>query len=258
VSENPERDKHNDEEGDLFEDIRSFLNAQSGDEIYEDIRAAYQGADGFVKRELRQMEEYNRMLRALEMLLEEEFSGMLNPHLRGRMAEVLYTYGLAHYSLLQHPPGSEESEPEESDEERDASESRPLVIYDLWFPQDIAIERAQDGYYMHLSDNRIDLTLYLGTSANERSALVDLVDHWGYAAAADNPLGSVESGNDRVTPMLTIELDYAGSELVDADDHVDIIFFDHKSEPLVRMHARAAELRMIVDELQALEQDSSN
>jgi hypothetical protein len=183
MSENPERDQHNDEEGDLFEDIRSFLNAQAGDEIYEDIRAAYQGAQGFVNRELRPMEEYNRMLRALEMLLEEEFSGMLNPHLRGRMAEVLYTYGLAHYSLLQHPAGSEESEPDSSEgEDEEAGGSRPLVIYDLWFPQDIAIERAQDGYYMHLSDGRIDLTLYLGTSANERSALVDLVDHWGFWA----------------------------------------------------------------------------
>jgi hypothetical protein len=258
VSENPERDQHNDEEEDLFEDIRSFLNAQSGDEIYEDIRAAYQGAQGFVKRELTQMEEYSRMLRALEKLLEEEFSGMLNPHLRHRMAEVLYTYGLAHYSLLQHPIESSEASPEVSGRDEESDESRALIIYDLWFPQDIAIERAQDGYYMHLSDGRIDLTLYLGTSANERSALVDLVDHWGYAAAADNPPGAVQPGNDRITPILTIELDYAGSELVDADDHVDIIFFDHKSEPLVRMHARASELRMIVDELQALEQDSSN
>jgi hypothetical protein len=256
VSENPERDQHNDEEGDLFEDIRSFLNAQSGDEIYEDIRAAYQGAQGFVNRELLQMEEYRRMLRALEKLLEEEFSGMLNPHLRSRMAEVLYTYGLAHYSLLQHPMETEETQAPMTGREPE-SESRPLIIYDLWFPQDIAIERAQDGYYMHLSDGRIDLTLYLGTSANERSALVDLVDHWGYAAAADNPPGEAQPGNERITPMLTIELDYAGSELIDADDHVDIIFFDGKSEPLVRMHARAAELRMIVDELQALEQDSS-
>lgn len=261
MSENPEREPHNDDEVDLFEEIRSYLNQQSGDEIYEDIRAAYQGAQGFVKRELLEMEEYKRMLRALEKLLEEEFSGMINPNLRGRMAEVLYTYGLAHYSLLQHP--AEEDEDDSSSEEpnkesRDGSGSRPLIIYDLWFPQDIAIERAQDGYYMHLSDGRIDLTLYLGTSANERSALVDLVDHWGYAAAADAPPGSVQPGNDRITPMLTIELDYAGSELIDAEDHVDIIFFDEKSEPLVRMHARAAELRMIVDELQALEQDSSS
>ncbi len=255
MSEHPERDHQHDEEGDLFEDIRSFLNSQSGDEIYEDIRAAYQGARTFVDRELRQMEEYNRMLRALERLLEEEFSGMLNPHLRGRMAEVLYNYGLAHYSLLQHPVESEEAEPDKGDETGGTGGTRPLVIYDLWFPQDIAIERAQDGYYMHLSDGRIDLTLYLGTSANERNTLVDLVDHWGYAAAAESPAASIDPGSDRIMPVLTIELDYSGSELIDADDHVDIIFFDSRSEPLVRMHARAAELRMIVDELQALEQD---
>lgn len=257
MTENPEHQNPGDEEEDLFEDIRTFLASQAGDEIYEDIRAAYQGARGFVDRELRPMEEYSRMLRALERLLEEEFSGMLNPHLRGRMAEVLYSYGLAHYSLLQHPPGSEEAEPGTGEPDT-GSLSRPLIIYDLWFPQDIATERAQDGYYMHLSDGRIDLTLYLGTGPNERSALVDLVDHWGYAAASDNPHGEAQSGAERITPVLTIELDYAGSELVDADDHVDIIFFDPQGEPVVRMHARAAELRMIVDELQAIEQDESN
>lgn len=258
MADNPENENNEEEEADLFEDIRAFLNAQAGDEIYEDIRAAYQGARGFVDRELREMEEYNRMLRALELLLEEEFSGMLNPHLRGRMAEVLYTYGLAHYSLLQHPISSEEAEPGSGDEDDSESGSRPLVIYDLWFPQDIAIERAQDGYYMHLSDGRIDLTLYLGTGPNERNALVDLVDHWGYAAAADNPPSDPQPTSDRITPVLTIELDYSGSELIDADDHVDIIFFDHKSEPIVRMHARAAELRMVIDELQALEQDTDS
>lgn len=246
------------EEEDLFEDIRSFLASQAGDEIYEDIRAAYQGARGFVNRELRQMEEYHRMLRALELLLEEEFSGMLNPHLRGRMAEVLYTYGLAHYSLLQHPLESEEAEPGGEESSESESASRPLIVYDLWFPQDIAIEPAQDGYYMHLSDGRIDLTLYLGAGPNDRSALLDLVDHWGYAAASDNPPGNPQPGNERITPMVTIELDYAGSELIDAEDHVDIIFFDHKNDPLVRMHARAGELRMIIDELQALEQDSED
>lgn len=262
VADHPEHE-HNDhdrenEEEDLFEDIRSFLASQAGDEIYEDIRAAYQGARGFVNRELRQMEEYSRMVRALELLLEEEFSGMLNPHLRSRMAEVLYAYGLAHYSLLQHPVESDEAEPGEGDESEAETGSRPLIIYDLWFPQDVAIERAQDGYYMHLSDGRIDLTLYLGTSPNERSALLDLVDHWGYAAASDNPSGNPQPADERITPMLTIELDYSGSELIEADDHVDIIFFDHNNEPLVRMHARAAELRMIIDELQALEPDTND
>lgn len=256
----PEHEHHDNdnEEEDLFEDIRSFLASQAGDEIYEDIRAAYQGARGFVNRELRQMEEYNRMVRALELLLEEEFSGMLNPHLRSRMAEVLYAYGLAHYSLLQTPLESEEAEPGKEEPDEGTTGSRPLVIYDLWFPQDVAIEQAQDGYYMHLSDGRIDLTLYLGTGPNERNALLDLVDHWGYAAASDNPPGNPQPGEERITPMLTIELDYAGSELIDADDHVDIIFFDHRNEPLVRMHARAGDLRMIIDELQALEQDSND
>lgn len=259
MADHPEHEHHDNdnEEQDLFEDIRSFLASQAGDEIYEDIRAAYQGARGFVNRELRQMEEYHRMVRALELLLEEEFSGMLNPHLRSRMAEVLYAYGLAHYSLLQHPLESEEAEPGKEEPDEAATGSRPLVIYDLWFPQDVAIEQAQDGYYMHLSDGRIDLTLYLGTGPNERSALLDLVDHWGYAAASDNPPGNPQPGEERITPILTIELDYAGSELIDADDHVDIIFFDNKNEPIVRMHARAGELRMIIDEMQAVEQDTN-
>jgi hypothetical protein len=256
VTENPKHDQSGDDE-DLFEEIRTFLASQAGDEIYEDIRAAYQGARGFVNRELRQMEEYGRMVRALELLLEEEFKGMLNPNIRSRMAEVLYTYGLAHYSLLQHPIESEEAEPGTAPGKEEQA-ARPLIIYDLWFPQDIAIERSQDGYYMHLSDGRIDLTLYLGTSANERGALVDLVDHWGYAAAAGHPPGETESGSDRIMPMLTIELDYSGSELIDAEDHVDIIFFDYNGEPLVRMHARASELRMITDELQALEAENGS
>jgi hypothetical protein len=257
LTEDPHNQHSGGEEEDLFEDIRTFLASQSGDEIYEDIRAAYQGARGFVDRELRPMEEYNRMLRALERLLEEEFTGMMNPHLRGRVAEVLYAYGLAHYSLLQHPVESEEAEPGTGPAAPGVA-GRPLIIYDLWFPQDIATERAQDGYYMHLSDGRIDLTLYLGTGPNERSALVDLVDHWGYAAASSNPQGEVEPSAERITPVLTIELDYAGSELVDAEDHVDIIFFDQQGEPIVRMHARAAELRMIVDELQAIEQEDDH
>lgn len=183
---------------------------------------------------------------------------MLNPHLRSRMAEVLYAYGLAHYSLLQHPMESEEAEPAQQEPSEESAGSRPLVIYDLWFPHDVAIEQAQDGYYMHLSDGRIDLTLYLGAGPNERNALLDLVDHWGYAAASDNATGDPQPESERITPMLTIELDYAGSELIDADDHVDIIFFDHRSEPLVRMHARAGELRMIIDELQALESDAND
>ena len=57
--------------------------------------------------------------------------------------------------------------------------------------------------------------------------------------------------------MLTIELDYSGSELVDAHDHVDVLFFDDEGEPIVRMHARASDLRAIVDEMQAAERDDS-
>ncbi len=57
--------------------------------------------------------------------------------------------------------------------------------------------------------------------------------------------------------MLTVEIDYNGSELVDADDHVDVLFFDHEGEPLVRMHVRATDLRTIVDELQSAEREDT-
>lgn len=243
----PEREGPSEHE-DLFEDIRRFLDEQSGEDIFEDFRAAFQGARGFVNRELRGMEEYGRMLRTLERLLEEEFPGTFAPPLRAKLAEMLYAYGLAHYSLLQQQSGEEPSQGDEEDDDEDEV-ARPLVIYDLWFPQDIAIESAQDGFYLHLSDGRIDLSLYLGTEPNERGALVDLVDHWGYAAT-NTPPGEAPQAGERITPVLTVELDYSGSELVDADDHVDILFLDHNSEPIVRMHARAAELRAIVDELQ--------
>jgi hypothetical protein len=248
VAEYPESAGQPGEEEDLFEDIRRFLSEQSGEDIYEDFRAAFQGARGFVNRELRGMEEYGRMVRTLERLIEDEFPGAFAGSLRTRLAETLYTYGLAHYSLLlQQGDGDDESEEGEDREDHDTA--RPLVIYDLWFPQDIAIEGAQDGYYLHISDGRIDLSLYLGTEPNERGALVDLVDHWGYAAT-NSPPGEPPQPGERVTPVLTVELDYGGTELVDAEDHVDILFLDHNGEPIVRMHARAAELRAIVDELQ--------
>jgi hypothetical protein len=253
VSEDLEQNDHSAEEDELFEDIRRFLSEQSGDEIYGDIRAAFQGARNFVNRELRDMEEYGRMVRTLERLIEDEFPGAFNSNLRSRLADTLYIYGLAHYSLLQQQPGVESPEEEEAEAEEETA-NRPLVIYDLWFPQDIATERAQDGYYLHLSDGRIDLSLYLGANPNERGALVDLVDHWGYAAS-NTPPGEESQQGDRITPVLTVELDYSGSELVDADDHVDILFFDHNGEPIVRLHARASELRAIVDELQTYERD---
>lgn len=251
MSEEPEFRDHPGEEEDLFEDIRRFLAEQAGDEIYEDIRAAFQGARGFINRELRNMEEYGRMIRTLERLVEDEFPGMFSGPLRTRLAETLYAYGLAHYSLLQQQGVPEvQAGPHEDDEDE---RNRPLIIYDLWFPQDVAIEHAEDGYYLHLSDGRIDFSLYLGSEPNERGALVDLVDHWGYAAS-NTPPGEPQPPGDRITPVLTVELDYGGSELVDAGDHVDILFFDHTGEPIVRMHARSTELRTIVDELQTIDQ----
>lgn len=244
-----EHDSSGDAE-DLFEDIRRFLAEQSGDEIYEDLRAAFTGARTFVNRELRSMAEYSRMVRTLERLIEDEFTGTFSPALRTRLAEMLYAYGLAHYSLLQQALGTDEDVDDDDDDDEDVV--RPLVIYDLWFPQDIAIEQAEDGLYLHLSDGRIDLSLYLGSNPNERGVLADLVDHWGYAVS-NTPPGNTGTPGERITPVLTVELDYAGSELVDADDHVDILFLDHNGEPIVRMHARAAELRMIIDELQTIE-----
>jgi len=254
VSEHPEHENQSNEE-DLFEDIRRFLGEQSGEDIYEDFRAAFQGARGFVNRELRDMEEYGRMVRTLERLIEDEFPGTFSAPLRSRLAETLYIYGLAHYSLLQQQGGLEGEEA--ADEDDDSDTARPLVIYDLWFPQDVAIEQAQDGVYLHLSDGRIDLSLYLGSEPNERGALVDLADHWGYAAANTPPGETTQQGGERITPVLTVELDYGGSEMVDAEDHIDILFLDNNGEPIVRMHARANELRAIVDELQNLGHDES-
>ncbi len=254
MSEQPEHEGQPNDEEDLFEDIRRFLGEQSGDDIYEDFRAAFQGARTFVNRELREMEEYSRMVRTLERLLEDEFPGTFSAPLRSRLAEMLYVYGLAHYSLLQQSTGDED---EETEEDEDQEAARPLVIYDLWFPQDVAIEQAQDGYYLHLSDGRIDLSLYLGSEPNERGALVDLVDHWGYAAANTPPGESAPPPSERITPVLTVELDYGGSEMVDAEDHVDILFLDNNGEPIVRMHARSGELRTIVDELQNVGRDGA-
>jgi hypothetical protein len=55
-------------------------------------------------------------------------------------------------------------------------------------------------------------------------------------------------------PLLAIEMDYAGSELIDASDHVDILLFDDQGEPVVRIHARDSDLRTMVDEMQGAEQ----
>lgn len=237
----------------LFDDIREFLTEQSSDRIYEDLSAAYSYAAQFVERELTGIDEYGRMLRALEKLVDDIFGDQVQAEQRTRMAEVLYTYGLAHYSLMQQVFGEDGSG---KDDDEDEDLSRPLVIYDVWFPTDVAIERSQDGLYLHVSDGRIDISLYLGATPNERGALVDLVDHWGYAASNTGPADRDPELAGSV-PMLTVELDYNGSELVDAHDHVDVLLFDDEGEPIVRMHVRAADLRAIVDELQAAEREDS-
>jgi len=250
-----ERHGHSSGEEKLFDDIREFLTEQSADRIYEDLSEAYAFASQFVDRELRDIDEFGRMLRALEKLVDDIFGATEDPAKRAKMAEILYIYGLAHYSLMQQVFGSS-SDAKSDDDDDDDETSRPLVIYDVWFPSDIAIERAQDGLYLHISDGRIDISLYLGESTHERGALVDLVDHWEYATANTGPIDREADLTDSV-PLLTIELDYSGSELVDAHDHVDILFFDDEGEPVVRMHARATDLRAIVDELQSSERGGS-
>lgn len=235
----------------LFDDIREFLSSNSPDRIYEDLAKAYAFASEFVNRELRGIDEFERMLRALERLVDDAFGGTIEGEQRTKAAEVLYLYGLAHYSLMQQVIGGGVIAEEDDDDDEPA---RPLVIYDIWFPGDVAIERAQDGMYLHISDGRIDISIYLGMTPNERGALVDLVDHWGYAASNTGPTER-DPEMAGTAPMLTIEIDYSGSELVDAHDHVDVLFFDDEGEPIVRMHARASDLRAIVDELQSAERD---
>lgn len=240
-------------EEDLFDDIREFLTEQSSDRIFEDLAQAYSLARSFVDRELREIDEFDRMLRALERLVDEVFEGAFKDEQRAKIAEGFYLYGLAHYSLMQQIVGSGHASDTSEDDEEPV---KPLVIYDLWFPGDVAIERADDGLYMHVSDGRIDVSIYLGMTPNERGALVDLVDHWGFAASNTGPIER-EAEPPGAVPMLTIEIDYSGSELVDAHDHVDVLFFDDEGEPIVRMHSRASDLRAIVDELQSAERDDS-
>jgi hypothetical protein len=234
----------------LFDDIREFLSESSVDRIYEDLAQAYAYARDFADRELRGIDEFDRMIRALEKLVDDIFAPA-DDELRARLAETLYLYGLAHYSLMLQITSSDEAA-EATDDDEDAA--KPLVIYDVWFPTDIAIERAQDGLYLHVSDGRIDVSIYLGMTPNERGTLVDLVDHWGYAASN---MGPTERDPDvgGSAPMLTIEIDYNGSEMVDAHDHVDVLLFDDEGEPLVRMHMRSSDLRAIIDEMQAAERD---
>ncbi len=232
----------NDDE--LFDEIRDFLSEQSGDRIYEELARSYGLAQAFAERQLTGRTEYARMLRAIERLVDDAFDEALEPAMRGRIAEVLYLYGLAHYSLLQH--ASEDT----GDEDKERVASKPLVIYDLWFPNDIALECSDDGCYLHISDGRLDVSLYLGDTPNSRGALVDIVDHWGYAASNTRPTDDLPSLASSI-PLLTVELDYAGSELVDASDHVDVLLFDDQGDPVVRIHARASDLRAMVDEMQS-------
>ena len=247
----PEEPVNRSGDDELFDEIREFLSEQSGDRIYEELSRAYALASAFADRELAGRSEYSRMLRAIERLVEDAMDDPLGPEMRGRLAEVLYLYGLAHYSLLQHI--GEDSGDEEK--QRPQETARPLVIYDVWFPTEVALERSDDGCYLHISDGRLDVSLYLGDTPNSRGALVDIVDHWGYAASNTEPVSELPNLSSNI-PLLTIELDYSGSDIVDASDHVDLLLFDDQGEPVVRVHARPADLRAMVDEMQSGERES--
>lgn len=258
VAEKPIRDQFPTDD-EMFEAIQRFLAEQSADTIDAELRQALRQARRFTQQELEQRPEYERMLRSLERLIEDEFPGAFSAPVRSRLAELLYQYGLAHYWLVQGRGLAEWTPTPEAEEEaveRPSEEARPLVIYDIWFPQDIALDHADDGYYLHISDGRIDLSLYLGEEPNERGALTDLLSHYRYALT-HAPYGEPTAPSERSMPVLTVELDYSGSELVEANDHVDVLFLDPDGEPSVRMHVRATELRVIVEELQAIGRDGS-
>ena len=231
----------------LFDDIREYLAEQSGDQVYEELSQAYRLARDFAQRELVGRDEYGRMLRGIDKLLDDILGDRSDPGVTENLAEVVYLYGLAHYSILQQL--SEDIE--EAVERESERTARPLVVYDIWFPDNIGIESTDDGYFLHIGDGRIDVSIFLGRTPNERGALVELVDHWEYATANTQAIPRAPELSDGV-PMMAIEMDYAGSELVDASDHVDILLFDHRGEPLVRVHARDGDLRAIVDEIQAI------
>ena len=237
---------HADDE--LFDDIREYLAEQSGDQVYEELSAAYRLARNFAQRELVGRPEYTRMLRGIDKLLDDVLGDRSDAALMlETLAEVVYLYGLAHYSILQQLSDDIDDDAEDGDERT----ARPLVVYDIWFPDNIGIESTDDGYFLHVGDGRIDVSIFLGTLPNERGALVELVDHWEYATANTQAIPRGPDLTESV-PMMAIEMDYAGSELVDAGDHVDILLFDHRGEPLVRIHARDSDLRAIVDEIQAI------
>lgn len=236
-------------EDDLFDEIREFLAEQSGDRIYEELSRAYTLAEAFAERELRGHAEYARMLRGIERLVDDVIGNEIGPEMRSRFAEILYLYGLAHYSLLQQSHeelGSGKSGP--------PNIARPLIVHDIWFPGEIAMEETEDGYYLHITDGRIDVSLFLGESPNDRGAVVDFVDHWEYASA--NTEGVMERPDlTGSVPLMAIEMDYAGSDIIDASDHVDLLLFDHRGEPVVRIHARDSDLRDMLDAMQNSEND---
>ena len=245
VNESDERPEFQDD--DLFDDIREFLAEQSGDQVYEELSKAYQLAKSFARRELAGSDEYARMLKGIDRLLDDVLADRSDPALSEHLAEVVYLYGLAHYSILQQLS----DDIEDAVERQGRDTARALVVYDIWFPDHIGIESTDDGYFLHIGDGRIDISVFLGATPNERGVLVDFVDHWEYATANTD---AIPRGPDlaETIPMMAIEMDYAGSELIDAGDHVDVLLFDHRGEPLVRVHARDSDLRAIVDEIQAI------
>ena len=243
----PEERSESHPDDELFDDIREYLAEQSGDQVYEELSEAYRMARDFAQRELVGRTEYTRMLRGIDKLLDDILGNRSDPQLSQNLAEVVYLYGLAHYSILQQLT----DDIDEAIERDQRQTARPLVVYDIWFPDNIGIESTDDGYFLHIGDGRIDVSIFLGTTPNERGALVELVDHWEYATANTRAIPRGPNLSEDV-PMMAIEMDYAGSELVDASDHVDILLFDHRGEPLVRVHARDSDLRAIVDEIQAI------
>ncbi len=202
----------------------------------------------FAERELAGRSEYIRMLRGIDKLLEDILGDYTAADLKDRLAEVMYLYGLAHYSILQQLS----DDVTDDDDLDDSDAARPLIVYDIWFPDNIGVESTDDGYFLHVGDGRIDCSVFLGTFAQRT---------WR-ARGTRRPLGVRDSANTQSVPrgpdlsesvpMMAIEMDYSGSELVDAGDHVDVLLFDHRGEPLIRIHARDSDLRAIVDEIQAI------
>lgn len=241
---NPEGDE------DLFDSIRQFLSEQSGEDIYEALARAYRMASTFAENELKGRIEYARMLRGIERLIDDVIEVDFDAESRVKLAEVLYIYGLAHYSILQQMTDDDGSETEGLVERA----SRPLLVHDVWFPTNIGVEAGDEGYFLHVGDGRIDISIYMGEEPNQRGLLVDFVDHWEFAASQTKPNPTYPEYTQSA-PLLAVEMDYAGSELVDAGDHVDVLLLDHRAEPFIRLHARDSDLRAIVDAIQEMDRE---